>query len=75
MLFRFASLLLLATAASASVRGSVVLEHLEEAQVAEFQSWALLHGKEYEGPREAVDRYLVWKQNDGMYSVVGSVKV
>jgi len=64
MLFRFASLLLLATAASASVRGSVVLEHLEEAQVAEFQSWALLHGKEYEGPREAVDRYLVWKQND-----------
>lgn len=67
MLFRTASLLLLlATVASASVRGSVVLEHLEEPQVAEFQSWALQHGKEYDDPRDAVDRYKIWKRNDGM---------
>jgi C1A family cysteine protease len=67
MLFRTASLLLfLATTASASIRGSVVLEVLQEEEplVAEFQSWALEHGKEYDDARDAVDRYEIWKSND-----------
>jgi hypothetical protein len=69
MLFRTASLLLLlATSASASIRGSVVLEVLQEEEplVAEFQSWAWEHGKEYDDARDAVDRYEIWKSNDGM---------
>lgn len=69
MLFRTASLLLLlAATASASIRGSVVLEVLQEEEplVAEFQSWASEHGKEYDDARDAVDRYEIWKRNDGM---------
>jgi C1A family cysteine protease len=56
------SLVLLATTVSASIRGSVFLQ--QEPQVAEFDSWALQHGKEYGDPREAVDRYRIWKEND-----------
>lgn len=67
MLFRITTLLFLAsTASGASIRGLEALKTLEdEPQLLEFESWTIEHGKEYSNEEETLDRYLIWKRNDG----------
>lgn len=68
MLFKITAVLLLASSvAGASVRGSVALESLvaDEPEILGFQSWSLEHSKFYSDEEEALDRYLIWKRNDG----------
>jgi hypothetical protein len=54
------------TLAHQSVRGSVLLENLEDPQLlTEFQSWASHHDKVYDDENEALERLMIWKINNG----------
>jgi hypothetical protein len=54
------------TLAHQSVRGSVLLENLEDPQLlTEFQSWASHHDKVYDDEDEALERLMIWKINNG----------
>jgi hypothetical protein len=62
------------TVAYQSVRGSLLLEQLEDPQLlTEFQSWAAYHGKEYDGQDEVAERLMIWKINNGECLFVSSV--